>query len=465
MAVPVRKRAAATPQSQATSYARKKQQEEAIRPGTLALVVLLVVFPHIPSPLFGLDWLRSAAPGLRLLIEPMPPQPIDLMLVTIMPQPLGQWLYWGLAAFLGFVALTLVMHIGAIYAQRTWPLGQKRTYLRLTIPSSSPAKPADAVTLLKSLHGMVPAASPMRPALPPIMVCWTARPERKVQQAFSVAGPEATTVSLQKRLQAVASGTKVVVIEDPLLAELQPGRFLCLAEARTVAGDALPIATIGKQQVLLTALLSSLAPQAGVVLASARIVLEPIPDRQWRLKVLALLERMKLDAGADEQQTLKAKASGPAFRSRLLLLAVADDPQAGAAQVQTIGASLAASAQAIALTSQRLQAGPVQVLPAVVSPRPPLPKMQNRIGLVAGVLVAAVLAFVLWRSGQALAHPLLWTAPPLVLTLPVLALAARWRKRTDADLSFKHAALLAGVLPPRNPRMVPIWWPWLGRVE
>ncbi len=432
MAATARKPAAAKPQSQATSYASKKQQENMLRLGALALVALLVAFPNVPSPLFGVDWLRSAAPSLTMLTEKMPPEPIDLMLVTIAPQPIGQWLYWGLAAFLGFVALTLVMHVGAIYAQRTRPLGQKRTYLRLTIPASSPAKPADAVTLLKSLHGMVPALNPMQPTLPPIMV---------------------------------SSGTKVVVTDDPLLAELKPGRFLCVAEARTVAGDALPIAIVGKEQVLLTALLSSLAPQAGVVLASARTVQEPIPDRLWRLDVLALLERMKLDTGTDEQQALKAKASGPAFRSRLLLVAVADDPQAGAAQVQTMAASLSASTQAIALTSQRLQAGPVQVLPAVVSPRPPFPKMQKRVGLITGVLMAAVLAFVLWRSGQALAHPLLWVVPLLVLWLPVLALAARWRKRTDADLPLRHAAILTGLLPPRNPRVVPIWWPWLGRTS
>lgn len=463
MATTVRKPVAAKPQSQATSYASKKQQENMLRLGAFALLVLLVAIPAIPSPLFGVDWLRSAAPSLKMLLERMPPEPIDLMLFTIVPQPIGQWLYWGVAAFLAFVALTLVMHLGAIYAQRTRPLGQKRIYLRLTVPASSPAKPADAVTLFKSLHGMVPPINPMQPTLAPLMLCWTARPERKIQQAISVAGADTTTTSLQKRLQGITSGTKVVVIDDPLLAELKPGRFLCVAEARTVAGDALPIAIVGKEQVLQTALLSSLAPQAGVVLASARIVQEPIPDRLWRLDVLALLERMKLDTGTDEQQALKAKASGPAFRGRLLLIAVADDPQAGAAQVQTMGAALAASAQAIALTSQRLQAGPVQVLPAVVSPRPPFPKMQKRAGLIAGGLLAVVLAFVLWRSGQTFAHPVLWAVPSLALPLPVLTLAAHWRKRTDADLPLRHVASLAGLLPPRNPRVVPIWWPWLGR--
>jgi hypothetical protein len=29
----------------------------------------------------------------------------------------------------------------------------------------------------------------------------------------------------------------------------------------------------------------------------------------------------------------------------------------------------------------------------------------------------------------------------------------------------QHAAITGGLLPPRNPRVVPIWWPWLGRVE
>lgn len=462
MATTARKPAAAKPQSQATSHASKKQQAHMVRLGAFALLALLVVFPYVPSPLLGVDWMHTAAPGLKVLTEKMPPEPIVLLLFTLQPQQIGQWLYWGLAAFLTFVALTLVMHVGALYAQRTRPLGQRRTYLRLTVPTSAPAKPADAVTLLKSLHGMVPPNNPMQPTLAPLMLCWTARPERKIQQAISIAGPDATTTSLQKRLQGIASGTKVVAIDDPLLAELKSGRFLCVAEARTIAGDTMPIAIVSREQTLLTGLLPALAPQAGVVLASARIIQEPIPDRLWRLDVLALLERMKLDTGTDEQQALKAKASGPAFRSRFLLIAVADDPQAGAAQVVTMGAALAASTQSIALTSQRLQAGPVQVFPAVVPPRLPLPRVWKGSGLIGGVLIAVMLTFFLWRSGMTMTHPFLWAVPPLMLWLPVLSVAAVWRKRTDADLPLRHAAILGGLLPARNPRVVPIWWPWLG---
>jgi len=400
---------------------------------------------------------------LTLFDETMPPQPIDLALFAVVPRPIGQWLSWLLAAFLGFLALTLGMHLMAIYAQRTRPLTQTRTYLRLTIPASVPAKPADAVTLLKSLHGMVVAGTPMQPTAAPLMLCWTAWPERKIQQAISVAGQATTVTSLLKRLQGVASGTKVVTRTDPLLAALTPGRFLCAAEVATVAGADLPIGIVGRESTLLSALLPALAPQTGVLLTSARLIQEPIPDRRWRLRVLALVEQLKLDTSAEEQAALKAKAAGPAFRSRLLLLAVADVPQAGAAQVQTMGAAFAASAQAIGMTTQRLQVGNIQVLPAIVPARAPFPAMQRQLGGMTGILVALLLLGWLWRLGMVLLLPLLLVL--LILPLPILILGAIWRRRTGADLPQRHAAILAGVLPPRNPEVVPIWWPWLGRTS
>ena len=460
-----RRSSATAPPSQADSYAGTQQQERLLRLGAFLLMVGMLVFPLVPSPLLGMDWRRVVAPALALLRTPLPPDPIDLWLVVLLPRPLGQWLNWGLAAFLAFVVVTLIMHLGAIYAQRTRPLHQPRSYLRVTIPASAPTKPVDAVTLLKSLHGMVPASNPLQPAPAPLMLCWTARPERPIQQALSLAGPDSLVMSLQKRMQGITSGTKVIAIDDPLLAELQPGRWLCGAEARTVAGDALPIAVVGTAQTLLSGLLPTLAPQAGVYVASVRLIVEPIPDRLWRLDVLALRERLKRDAGTEEQQALSAKAAGPAFRCRLLLLAVADEPAAGVAQVATIGAALAGSAQAVALSAQRLQAGPVQLLPAVVPPRPPCPRRQRWLGLISGVLLAAMLALLLRRSGLALTYPLAWAVVPLVFWLPLLTLAAAWRRRTDAELPLRHATLLAGVLPPRNPRVVPLWWPWLGRVE
>jgi hypothetical protein len=459
------RKATTRPESQATSYARQKGQQNAMRLGAFLLVVAAFAIPRIPSPIMGVDWWKSVRPSLVMLGELMPPEPIDLGLFTVTPRPVVQWLSWLLAAFLAFVAATLFMHLGALYAQRTRPLGQQRTYLRVTVPASAPGKPTDALILLKSLHGMVPPGNPMQPAAPPLMLCWTARPERKIQQGVSVAGPETLITSVQKRLLGIRSGTKAVATDDPLLAELQPGRFLCVAEARTVAGDALPIAVIGKEHTLLAALLPALAPQAGVLAAGARIIQEPILDRFWRLDVLALLERLKLDSGTDEQQALKAKAAGPAYRTRVMLLAVAEDPQAGAVQVQTIGAALSSSAQAVATSTQRLQAGPVQVFPAVVQAPPPFPRSQRRASLAIGLILATALGLFLWRFGLAPARPLLWAILPLAFWLPVLVLAARWRKRTNADMAHQHAAIIGGLLPPRNPRAVPIWWPWLGRVE
>lgn len=462
MTTTARKPAAAKPQSQATGHASKKQQENMLRLGVFLIIVLLVAFPSVPSPLFGVDWLRSAAPSLTILLEKMPPEPVDLMLFTIVPQPIGQWLYWGLAAFLAFIALTLFMHVGAIYAQRTRPLGQPRTYLRVTVPASATGKPADAVSLLKALHGMVPPINPMQPTPAPVMLCWTARPERKTQQAVSLVAPPTLITGVQKRLQGITGGTKVVVADDPLLAELKPGRFLCVAEARAVAGDALPIAVVGREHGLLAAMLPALVPQTGVIAAGVRIMAEPISDRLWRLDVLAMLERMKLDAGTEEQQALKAKAAGPSYRTQLLLIAVADEPQAGVAQVQTMGSSLAGTAQSVGLTAQRLQAGPVQVFPAVIAPTLPLPKAQRWIGFVLGLLLALGVAAGLWFTHLLPAPSLLWAVPVLVLWIPLLLIASQWRKRQQADQVLRYGAIISGVMRPRNPRVVPLWWPWLG---
>jgi hypothetical protein len=337
-----------------------------------------------------------------------------------------------------------------------------RTPTRATQP---PGKPTDAVVLLKSLHGMVPPSNPMQPAPPPLMICWTARPERKVQQAVSVYGPQTVITGIQKRLLGIRSGVRAEAIDDPLLAELQAGRFLCVAEVCTTAGSALPIAVVGKEHTLLTALLPSLATQAGVFAATLRIVLSPIPDRLWRLDVQAVMERVKGDAGNDEQQALKAKASGPTLAAAIWVMVVADDPAAGVAQVQTIGTVLAGSAQAVGSQQQRLQLGPILVLPAVVPPSPPFPRSRWRVGLIAGAILAGLVAFALWRFGLYLGRPLVWAIPPLALWLPLLLLAASWRKRTNAELPRQHAAIIGGIPKPRNPRVVPIWWPWLGKVE
>ena len=99
----------------------------------------------------------------------------------------------------------------------------------------------------------------------------------------------------------------------------------------------------------------------------------------------------------------------------------------------------------------------------VIEPPPPLPKQQRLIGLVAGIglaLLSLVLMMVLQLSdrGQEM-----WLLPPFLLPLPLLALAARWRKQTDADAPMRLLSIVKSVMEPTNPNIVPIWSPWLGR--
>src|SRR3954464_11171287 len=106
MAATTRK-GAAKPESQATSYARQKGQQNAMRLGAFLLIVLAFVIPRIPSPIMGVYWWKSVRPSLVILGEVMPPDPIDVGLFTVTPRPVVQWLSWLRVAFLAFVGTTL----------------------------------------------------------------------------------------------------------------------------------------------------------------------------------------------------------------------------------------------------------------------------------------------------------------------------------------------------------------------
>lgn len=457
--MPAEPAATRRPESHAARYARQLQQARILRVSAALLVGVGAVAARLPSPLLGVRWRQALALDL-----PLPTARLVLGPLAVPPQPLGQWLAWALAAFLGLVAASLALHLCSLYAQRTWPARSARgVYLRLALPLSSAQKPADVAALLKALHGFATPINPLQPAPAPLLLSWSARPERKIQQGLGVAGPAALAASVQRRLLGLAAGAQAIEAPDPLLAELRPGRVLCVAEARSSAPGALPIAVPGVQAGPLAGLLPALAPQAGIALASLRIALEPIPDRRWRLAVLALLERLKHDAGADEQQALKAKAAGPAFRCRVLLLAVADDEAAGRAQLQMLGDALAATAQACDQQIQRLRAGPAIVLPAVLPSPVPLPWTWRLLGAGIGGMIAIEMAIMLLRADASSGPALLCAA--LALLTPSLALAAAWRRRTRAQQALDHALIVAGALPPRNPHVVPIWWPWLGRVD
>ncbi len=369
------RKATPRPESQAASYARQKSQQSAMRLGAFLLVVAAFTVPRI---LIADRWAWTggglSAPRWSSCGSPCRPTRSRCRCSAAVPQhPVLQWLAWGLAAFLAFVALALMLHVSAIYAQRTRPLGAAAHLPAGDRPGqrAGQAHRRPHTAEVAPRHGA--AGQPDAAG-------------RAAADALLDRPPGAQDPAGRERGRAGAADHQRAEAAAGYPQRHQSRRNRRSAPGRAAAGPA-PLRGRGphrrrrrpadrrdrQEHTLLAALLPALAPQAGVLAAGVRIVQEPIPDRRWRLDVLTLLERLKLDSGADEQQALKAKAAGPAYRTRIVLLAVAEDLQAGAAQVQTIGAALASSAQAVATSTQRLQAGPVRILPAVVQPPPPFP--------------------------------------------------------------------------------------------
>lgn len=463
MAAQRRTQAAAPPKplSQAVGYAQRKQREELTRLGALTGVLAIFIVPRLPSPIFGFDWKgplwEAFAP---MLLAPFPNDPT---LPAWMNAPMLVWLYRAMAGVGVWFIFTLIQHIQSLYAQRTAPLAQDRTYISLAVPLSINAKPDEGISLIRTLHGVLPPTNLRLGAGAPLVLRWTGMPEQPIKQGVSVLGPTDLIVSMQKTLEGLGKGTEADVVDDPIVKELKAKRYLCWADARLQAPDDLPIAIPSGPSPLQDALLPALAPQSGVVLADVQIILRPVPDRSWRTAVLARLESLKVDAGTAERRVMEQKAAGPAFEVAIRLIAIAEKPEAGAQMVKTMGNALSSSAQGIATAQQRLVCGPVQVLPAVIEPPPPFPKQQRLIGLVAGIglaLLSLVLMMVLHLSdrGQEM-----WLLPPFLLPLPFLALAARRRKQTDADAPMRLLGIVKSIMEPTNPNIVPIWSPWLGR--
>jgi hypothetical protein len=448
------------PQSQAIGYAQRKQREQLTRLGALLGVLAIFIVPRLPSPVFGIDWKGSLwQPFAPMLLAPFPNDPT---LPAWVNAPALIWLYRALAGAGVWFIFMLIQHLQSLYAQRTAPLGQTRSYISLAVPLSINTKPEEGVSLIRTLHGMLPPVNLKRGSGAPLVLRWIGMPEQPIQQGVSVLGTTDFIVSIQKTLEGLGKGTEADIVDDPLLKELKAKRYLCWADARLQAADDLPIAIVSGPSPLQDALLPALSPQAGVVLADVQLILRPVPDRSWRTAVLARLESLKVDAGAAERRVMEQKAAGPAFEVAIRLIVIAEQSEAGEQMVKTMGNALASSAQGIATAQQRLVCGPVQVLPAVIAP-PPLPKPQRLIGIIgggalAGISLALMMALHLGDRGLAL-----WFLPLCLLPLPLLAIAARWRKRTGAAALLRWLTVAKSIMEPTNPNIVPIWSPWLGR--
>jgi hypothetical protein len=452
--------AAPKPQSQAVGYAQRKQREQLTRLGALLGVLAIFIVPRLPSPLFGFDWKGPLwQPFAPMLLASFPNDPT---LPAWINAPTLIWLYRALAGVGVWFIFMLIQHLQSLYAQRTAPLSQSRSYISLAVPLSINTKPEEGIGLIRTLHGVLPPANLKLGSGAPLVLRWIGMPEQPIKQGVSVLGPMDFIVSIQKTLEGLGKGTEADVVDDPLLKELKPNRYLCWADARLQAADDLPIAIPSGPSPLQDALLPALSPQAGVVLADVQLILRPVPDRSWRTAVLARLESLKIDAGAIERRVMEQKAAGPAFEVAIRLIVIAEKPEAGEQMVKTMGNALASSAQGIATAQQRLVCGPVQVLPTVIEP-PPFPKPQRLAGFIAGVVVAVIslaLIILLHLGNRGLQ---LWFLPLCVLPLPVLAMAARWRKQAGVAALLRLLTVAQSVMEPTNPNIVPIWSQWLGR--
>jgi hypothetical protein len=470
--------AAPKPVSQAARYGRQEAAAAQARLAVVAGIVVLLVLPYLPSPvgpfpnpladvpgfsdqLGPWDWrgylLKLLAPS--LLQEIIPAGLFGFPHPAVTPFLL---LRLGGAVFGLLVVLGLIQHVTSLYAQRTRPLKAKHTYVRLRVPSNARLTPVEGVTLLRTLHGMLPPANPAQGSPVPLTLRWTARPEMPVTQGVTICGQPTLVTSIAKTLEGLTRGAAAEVLEDPFAAELKEGRWLCWADVRQMAPRYLPIAVAGRtDDPLLDAMLPAMSPQAGVILVDVQIMLSPLADRTWRLPVLAQQESLKLDIAAPEKQAIDAKAAGPAFRVGVRLRVIAESREAGIAMTQTIAATLSSSAQPVAGNVQRLSAGGTQALPAALPAAPPAPFLLIRAALGIGVVFALAVVGGCWA--WATAGLLKWALPALVFPLPVLVVGCWHRRRINADMRLLHAGATGAILPPVNPKQVPLISPWLGR--
>ena len=441
--------------------------------GIVAAIILLTLLPVLPSPIgpfpnpFPLPGMETIGPidwraalwdivGPTLLM-PIPPPDMGLPVPSV---PLLRVFHFVAALLgLGFIA-TLTQHLQSIYAQRTRPLVAPFSYIRVMVPANTKLTPQDGVTLIRTLHGMIRPVSLVRGDPAPLVLRYIGRAQRPVEQGLSVCGPETLTRALLKTLEGLGRGTSAEVTDDPFLAAAKPGRFLCWVDVQLQGPSEIPILVASRDgHPLLDALMPALLPMADVEVADLQLILRPVADRQWRLPVLARMENLKLDTSAAERRAMEAKAAGPAFGVTMRFRAIATNPDAGAAMVQSMAATLASSAQAVATMQQRLVGGSPQILPAVLDPIPPFPAALRNVGLALGATLAAIVAAFLLIFQAPI---VLWLVIPWLIPAPALALAARHRKRYRADVPLIHGMVLNHVMPPTNPRIVPLISDWLG---
>lgn len=383
MAATTRKASPKAPVSAVQRWRGQQATTLALRAGGLLLLLVLFLLLTFPSPILDYHW-RAAwfGPIAHIVLAPFPTP--DLGLPDFLPvAPVVQWVAWGLAALLAYGAFTLLQHILLLHMQTVAPLKKPRRYYRLRIPASATVDKEQGVGLLRSLHGMLPAPRAVTGAGVPVILRWTGRPDQPIQQGVSLLLPDAGLVSVIKTLEGIAPGTLVEATDDPFTAAMQPGRHLAWCDLRLLAGDTMPLAIPPKDQApLLEGLLPALAPPAGVVATDMQIMLRPIRQiGDWRLKVLASAERLKVDVQSTEQKAIDRKAEGPGYDTTLRLLVLADSADLAQGYLAVLADAFAPTAQTIGVRQQRLRATNARCIelgdPPLPAPRPAKTKQRK----------------------------------------------------------------------------------------
>jgi hypothetical protein len=454
-------RSAAKPLTPAQSYMQQQRQAQLIRLGVLLLIILFFAHPLLPSTIAGYDWRAKVWAQIEQpLMQPFPSAEIAADLpFEIEAAPMLNWLYRALALGGVWLILGLLMHMISIYQQRIRPLKQERTYLLMRTPLSLKLRPQDGHSLLRTLHGALPVNTI---GSAPLVFRWSSRPQEGYLQGVSVLGPPTLVASIQKLLKGVGSGTEVEPESDPLLKACASGRLLCWCEVALAAGNALPIAPVGNDTPVIDSFLSALAPQGGIVANDIQFIVRPVRDQSWRMPVLAHMEASKDDSNSSERKALEQRAAGPAYEITMRLLVIAENVESGSAQLQTLASALAASMQTVGSIQQRLVAGPVHVLPAMMEPPPALPR-HLALGLpICALLGGAGGSLLLWQWGIGSVALQLLALPFLIAFLPLFAYLT-WRFRKQRGQQWQQLqSVLKSVPKPRNPNTIPLWSDWFG---
>lgn len=362
----------AAPVSATQRWRGQQATTMALRLGGLLVLLVLVGLLTLPSPILGYHWrlvvFRPVAPALR---TPFPgaDMPVPAFIPVV---PVYQWMIWIVVGLLGYGAVMLGHHLVMLRMQQVVPLSKERQYYRIRMPASATTDKAQGVALLRSLHGMVPSPQAITGAGVPLVLRWTGAPDLPVQQGVSLLVPAAQVVSVTKTIEGVAEGTLVEAGADPLRTALRPGDALAWCALRPAAGDAIPLAIPPREQSpLLDGLLPAMSPPAGVRLTDVQIMVRPVAQiTTWRLRVLSMAERLKVDVQSDEQKALNRKAEGPGFDVTMRVIVIADQPDLAQGYLTVLTEAFSASAQTVGVRQQRLRATRAQV---IILPDPPLP--------------------------------------------------------------------------------------------